>query len=290
VETVFPNQPGFTGLFLLSHRRRAPGDGDMERVGAAIVKRTYRIESGALVPDAAGEPVRVADALEPGVVDGVSVQVVTRESDVAPYKPGSDLIVLGFHSGNAAGSATVGGVTWLSRAALSDVAADHDSVRNLFGWEQRTRFAREADAGSPPDHPTDFPAEWPVPAEPPQLPGFRNAFFNAYRRRFRVAAAPLPPFQPGQQVAITNAGTTLSFALGAERVRGRLYYWCERGPDRQAYWCDVPLDEFVADTLVVEPATDRAYRVWRGVWPVDGPGQPGADSYRRLVVTSEAGP
>lgn len=298
METVFPDRPGFSGLYLVGYRRTPPS-GPVQAVGCALVKRSYRIQGSTLEPDADGEGVRVEEEVQEETIgeDDEKISVVTRESDLAPYKPEADLVVLGFRGGDVEGRASVDGTVWLSRPAGSDDGDDSDTTRNLFGWAQRNREPgdsesrfEEAGADSYSDEADDYPQEWPVPATPPVPPltGFENVFFNAYRRDFKVLDGDLPYFQPGQDVSIERDGAdTVTVTLGPERLGGRVHYWCDRGPDRPTYWCEMELDDLVSDTLVVEPDEDRAYRVWRGVWPLERAGEPSAEQYRRLVVEAE---
>ena len=293
METVFPDQPGFSGLYLVGYRRTPPS-GAVQAVGCALVKRSYLIQGSTLEPDPDGEEIRVEDAIRTEEVEvddeDVSFPVVTRESDLASYKPEADLVVLGFRGGNVEGQASVDGTVWLSRSDLSDIPGDSDTSRNLFGWEQRNRSPRVDLAGSYSADEDDYPQEWPVPADPPVPPlaGLDNGFYNAYRRAFKALGGDLPFFQPGQDVSVERDGAdAVEFTLGPERLAGRVHYWCDRGPDRRPYWCELELDDLASDTLVVEPDEDRAYRVWRGVWPLEQGGEPSAEQYRRLVVEAE---
>ncbi len=305
MELVSPSLPGLSALYLEGHRRTPPGSPDdpVERVGCALVKRAYRIESGALVPDPDGEGLRLADEFQvtgsqesehlTEEVDGVEqplvveVRRVLREADLAPFKPEGDLVVLGFHAPGAGGEARVGGNLWLRRLPLSDDPADPDTVDNLFGWEPRESASRQADGAPSPDDLPEYPAGVWLPPALPALPGFRNRFFNAYRRGFRAPAfSALPWFGPDATIRIMGGDGTevVEFSLGSERVSGTIHWWCERGPDRQAFWCDHPLGDFASDTLVVEPDQGRASRLWRGVWRLDGEDAPPRQTHRRLTV------
>jgi len=306
VELVVPPLPGLDALYLVGHRRAPPGlpDDPVQRVGCALVKREYRIQGGALVPDPEGEGIRLADEFQvtgtqeserlTEEVGGVEVpkvvelRRVTREADLAPFKPEGDLVVLGFHAPGAGGEARVGGALWMWRGAASDLLDDPDTVDNLFGWEPRDGPVRRSEGAPSPEDLPDYPGNVDPPPSLPELPAFRNRFFNAYRRGFRVPAA-LSWFTPGAQIRITggDGATTREFTLGPERLSGTIHWWCARGPDRPTYWCEHPLPDFACDTLVVEPELDRAYRIWRGVWPLGATGDPPADAVRRLTLRVE---
>ncbi len=305
MELVSPPLPGLSALYLEGHRRAPPGspDAPVERVGSVLVKRAYRIEGRRLVPDPDGEGLRLADEFQvmgtqesahlTEEVDGVEVPVfvqlrrVTREADLALFKPEGDLVVMGFHAPEAGGEVRVGDNRWMWRPPSSDIPDDPDTVANLFGWEPRESAARRLDGAPSLDDLDEYPAGVWLPPGLPELPGFRNRFFNAYRREFRAAEwTVLPWFHSGATIRITGGDGTevVEFDLGPERVSGSIHWWCARGPDRRAFWCEHPLGDFPSDTLVVEPNQGTACRMWRGVWRLDGADTPQRETCRSLTV------
>jgi len=311
MDTIFPQADGFSGIFLVGFRKHPAAPASTQRIGTVVVKRSYTISGGLLLADPGGESLRLGD--ERGITttieldgDDLEVELVTHESDIAPYKPGADLFVKGFVADPAdPASVSVAGSVWLARPAAAGCleAEDVEVNHNLFGWEQRGFAARLADVGTNPrdpakqgfsDHLDDYPAQWPVPPAPPFRDplngnGFSNRFYNAYRRCFKVPGGSFPYFQDGWEIRVQRDPGGASeaqtvFSLPDDELSARYFFYCGHGPDRASRWCDAPIT-LVKDTLVVEPGQQRAYLLWRGVWDFDN--QP-EDRYRRLEVTLEA--
>ena len=196
----------------------------------------------------------------------VMVTTVEYESDMVPYKPQADLIVicdaLPFPVDIA-----VAGVVRMSQQALP-----HELTG--LAWEDRIDTPREAEGG-------DFTATTQA------LPdAFENSYYNGHRRDRRQGGIPYP--QPGQAVTITReGGGTYAFTLPATAPVLR-HEWFAGGQDDPALWHRRSLP-MALDTLVIEPDRDHAYAVWRAAWPValDIGGPVTLDMNRRATVLWE---
>jgi hypothetical protein len=74
METIFPTEPGYNGFFLVGFRKNPAQVGQTQRVGTAVLKRTYDIQfagssqlNGTLQP--AAEPLPVFDTDQPDMAD-----------------------------------------------------------------------------------------------------------------------------------------------------------------------------------------------------------------------------
>lgn len=230
-----------------------------------------------LLEVAAGATATSVSARLPTLGDGQEVTysnaVVTSldyEGDLVAYKPEADLIVIADAPPEPL-RLSVDGTTRMSQEALAPLLTG-------LGWEARTGTPREGQGG-------DFSAL--AQALPDD---FQNLWYNGYRRdRRQGATVPYPG--PGSGIEIERAGGGLySFALPAAAPRVRHEWFVGSGADNPCLWRgrDVAM---ALDTLVVEPDRDRAYAVWRAVWPAafdpDGDGPIPADAHRRITVTLE---
>ncbi len=84
METVFPEAQGTAGAFVVGWHM---GAGGPEQVGVAVVKRTYDLDGGALVPSASPLPVFLTD--EPGalLVNGDVEAAGASESEAVSWTP-----------------------------------------------------------------------------------------------------------------------------------------------------------------------------------------------------------
>ena len=194
--------------------------------------------------------------------------ILRYESDLAPYKPDADLIVLGRTGAAGVASARVESTIWLQRTIPAG-----EPEKAAFGWESRadpgTRKAALGTAGSPP---------------PPTLaPDFDNAFFNAFRRDSAVIATFVVP-APDAEIDLRRVGMPdYRFRLRGD-VAGAMLATYTGGADDPARWqrTAVPM---TIDTIVVEPELDRCALVWRGAWPFD---DAPVEAYRALTVNASA--
>jgi hypothetical protein len=283
METVFPQEPGYAGAFFVGFRKRPHGGGPTERVGTVVVKRTYDIDPAGrrVTPAAEAEDVLTADET---VGD-----VVRRESDVVPFKPESDVVVLGFAGRAGQHSLRVDGQDRLSRV----VGPPAPPAPDLFGWEPRTDSPREEESGTFSDRAEDYPPEWPLedPASPrnPLPADFSNRFFNGYLRSAAVGAArPFPHLPAAAQIHIVRPAPPgedhdYRFGLAGDAPQGTLHHHEGPGPDDERGWTRRPVP-LLADTLVIDPERNRCVLVWRGLWDADAIPE---DRYRRLVVTGD---
>ncbi len=288
MDTVFPDAPGFAGFFLIGFRKDPGAPTLTRRTGTFVLKRAYDVIggplSGALVP--ASSPAEIVMADETDDADNV-----LYESDVAPYKPLGDLIVLGFTATTGLHQLRVAGTARLQRDLL--VAGEPA----LFGWEPRVNEdhpeRRQDQAGGfsedPNDYPLEFPFDDPIRDPLPGGPGdpralFDNRFHNGYSRTAAIGS--LPHLAAGQVVEIRRDGNPVyTLTLGAEQVAAHVELYTGKGADKANRWRREPVTAIALDTLTLEPDDDRCALVWRGVWDYDV--HP-ADAYRRLVVTVEA--
>jgi hypothetical protein len=283
MQTVFPDDTGYAGLLLVGFRKDPAHLTQTQRIGTAILKRTYDIAPafnpllGSLT--SASEALPVFDQDQPDVPE----PRIRFEHDLAPFKPEGDVAVLEFIGVTGLTQFQVNEQTWLERTVLG---TDFD----MFGWASRSEDApnsRKNDAGTVSEDPNAYPPEWPVvnPLKNPLPIDFNNRFYNGYHRQARIdgAFSALPHIPAAAHVRIQRPGPSndYAFTLGSEVVAARFYYYRGYGPDEERYWLsqNVPV---VADTLVIEPEIDRCYVVWRAVWNFDTHPD---DVYRKLVVS-----
>ena len=202
-----------------------------------------------------------------------SLSAVEYESDVVPFKPEADLIVILDAPPNPI-SIAVNGTIRLSQEALPQELTG-------LGWEDRFGTPREAEGGVY------------VPPPSQQLPNtFNNRYFNGYRRdRRQGSAIPYPP--AGAEIEILDANDDLyAFTLTTGAPVATHAWFKGSGDDDPCLWRRRSLD-FNLDTLVIEPDRNHAYAVWRAVWPVgedhDGTGPVPLNNNRDVTVTWEGG-
>ncbi|MDX5297809.1 MAG: DUF2169 domain-containing protein [Gammaproteobacteria bacterium] len=289
METRFPDRPDIKGLFILGYIRQS---GAVQQVGSVILRRGYSLAGGALTPTTAGADLVLTDRLryfrdtgseitDPADFGDAARVNVEQEGDLVPFKPQADLIVRGAYSTGQHCAVDINGVRRLQRTdALRDL--------NMFGWAPKVQGGRRTDGGTWSDNPAHYPPQWPpsAPVFSPLPADFSNRFYNGHSRQYQMGGfLPLNQWQPGTQIDIrrdlAGAPQVHSFTLGNDALRARLYHYCGHGPDDEHHWCgnDLPL---VCDTLIVEPAQNRAQRIWRGHF--DLATRP-LDTYRRLTVS-----
>jgi hypothetical protein len=122
-------------FFLIGHRARLPGkvgpDGKGEKIGALVVRSMLGLDGAALD----GGEVGKEDAPYPG---GAAEGPFRYESEIAPFKPAPDVIVVGV----AADDGTPYGTVAVDRGAGFGVP-----VARLFGWASRLAAPRLGLAG-----------------------------------------------------------------------------------------------------------------------------------------------
>lgn len=291
-----PDTRPYGGLFVVGNRLSGGG---VQEIGSIIVTAGFLLspagggDTHAMTqnPDLAGSAPVLADKGSVGS-DGMDV---TREADLAPYKPVSDVVVEGFLDGLDLTGAEirVDGSGWLARSE-PDPALDAiylaDRHRHLFGYHPRALSPRQGEAGNPlsapvpdPLEPEDFPLR--DTAELENVAGYSNRALNYHRRGggFSATAAVSAAFVAGQRVTVRKAGAeALSVTLTHPALTALYRTWCGTGPDKPPHWTRVRLGAMRADTLILRPDTGRAEVIWRAVWPwADEP----EDSYRAARVT-----
>jgi len=281
-----PSGRPYGALFAVGFRK---SDSDaVEQIGSVIVKAGFLLtnstgaDSHELVPNpnAAASALVLADQGTLGE-DGFDV---TRENDVAPFKPLSDIVVEGFLADLDAPSGAelrVDGEVWLTRSgpASSDLCADHE--RNLFGYQPRALAPRDGAAGT-------------LPAGPPSralrledLVGYDNVALNFHRRGdgFTASAAVGPQLSNGQRVTVHKAGTeAFSLTLAIPSLTAMYRTYCGHGPDKAPYWKRHSLGAMRADTVILKPDASRAEVLWRATWPWRAEA---VESYRAIRVTED---
>lgn len=207
--------------------------------------------------------------------DVVTAFAYQRDSDIALQKARADIAVQGWGGNGTAvsGQVTVDGSVWFSRAANAhDTDDDHglkDIKANLFGWHARSEEGRKLDV--PGTFKSAFPEE---PGDVPDTlpPEFVPKFNNFYRRNpgtfTSIPAAQAQVLPSGKTVRVSRkengAETIYAFALPELGMKARLRAWCGDCPDRPERWCIKGMIALAADTLVVDPVSNRAEILWRG--------------------------
>jgi hypothetical protein len=216
------------------------------------------------------------EVLERDHTTKVNVAALRYESDLTPFKPEGDVIVLDFADQAGINRVRVNDDDWLERT----VSTNGEGLdKALFGWEPRAVDPRKGEAAFPEDD-----ADYPLPEQLPS--GFNNRFYNGYHRQAFAAGdmTALPYFSPGDEVLIQRQGplNDYGFTLGDETVTAQFQYYRGSGSDEEPFWRSQNVTMHL-DTLVIEPEIDRCYTVWRGAWNFD---QQIEDVYRRLIVSA----
>lgn len=256
-QTVTDNDPG--GSFPASNQQPVTISGYAEFGDNSATAVSTRLDT----MGADGQTVTYSEA---------SVTAIEYESDLVPFKPEADLIVIA-DAPPAPVRVEVDGIVRLTQEA--------EPVPTLtgLGWEPRFGTAREGEGG----------AFVPAPTEP--LPNtFENRYFNGYSRSFSQGGnQPYPA--PAAQIRITDAdGNLYAFTLpDAEPVATHSWY-TGNGVDDPCLWRRRRL-VMSLDTLVIETDRNEAYAVWRTTWPVgsdaDGTGPVPFDANRAVSVEWE---
>jgi hypothetical protein len=285
MEVLLPPGPGYSGLFVRGLRGVANSNA-VEEAGAVIVKRSFAITGGALVPDAGGDKLALADSLE----THENRPWVTYESELALAKQSSDIIVLGGRAPARWAWVKLGATVWLKRDDQAQDPAndtDRDLEQNLFGWHPRGQIARRNDARMVTDRPDDPPTTAPSDRY--------DRFQNAQRRlggSIKISHAGTLPSQGSITVlrapADDEASQTelLDVSYDFPQLSLTLFIHHGRGPDRDTRWCPEAQPPLVLDTIVLRPTLAKAHALWRRSWPW---GAPGEDTLRRAQVIEGAG-
>lgn len=286
MKSQFPTATGCSGIFLAGQRKAIFAD-TAQLLGVFVLKRYYRISAGQLLPEPDSDGLHLSDEMVSFSYNCVQYSTASYQADIAVYKPYADLIVRNYYTPGDSCSVhvTADGAAeqlWFSRSG--DVGnnpetgmPDPDLLRHMFGWENRGLAPRRALAAK---QDSEDPEKFKPPA---QSPVFDNAFFNCYRRNFAQTDNPAQTFSRGSRVRISRTGhSPLQFTLGNEQISARLLLADKKHPDKKRYWCRHHITNIRADTLVVSPDEQRAYMLWRGIWPYE---QFETESYRQLDVT-----
>jgi hypothetical protein len=285
-----PQTRSYGALFAVGQRLWGAAN---QQIGSIIVKASYLLTaSGGPAafamnpnPDPAASAIVAADqgALFDDHANGMDV---TREADIAPFKPLTDIVVEGFGSGLGVKGVElhVNGTLWLRRIEDIDglsAASLADRNRHLFGYQPRTEAPRAGDAASDPNDKPKSLAEFDT---------YSNRFLNFHRRGggFSASAAVADALSAGQTVTVHKVGPddtlsdALSVTLSHPALTALYRTYCGSGPDQPPYWTRVRLGVMRADTLILRPDAGLAEVIWRAVWPwADEP----VERYRALRVS-----
>ncbi|MGK6353922.1 hypothetical protein ACMGDH_01695 [Sphingomonas sp. DT-207] len=280
MEVLLPPGPGYSALFIRGLRGVANSNA-VEEAGAVIVKRSFAIAGGALIPDAGGDKLELADKLE--VHD--DLPWVTYESELALTKASGDIVVLGGRSPAQWAWVKLGTTVWLKRddqAQDPDGETDRDLQQNLFGWHPRSQTARRNDARMVTDRP-----ESPTTAASDRY----DRFQKAQRRQggsIKISHQGVLPTH-GNIVVLRapdddedNQTELLDVSYDFPQLSLTLFIHHGRGPDRDTRWCPEAQPPLVLDTIVLRPTLAKAHALWRRSWRW---GEPGEDTLRRAQVT-----
>ena len=258
MEVVLPPGAGWSGLHLTGLRSAGATNGT-EAAGAVVVKRRFRVQGTALVPDAA-QPILLADAF---VTDDEGNGWQTAEGETAIRKADGDVIVLGAAPpSNRGGFVRVGAATWLSRTGAP--GDDVDLAANLFGWHPKHDPARFNDTRM-------------LTSEPDSAADRLDRFFNAQRRAGgTVTAATRAALPEGASIAVRHRAAdsgdpdiaVLDFTYDLPPLALTLMIAEPGVPDRKERWCPHAFGAASLDTLVIRPGNPSTVAaLWRASWP-----------------------
>lgn len=202
-----------------------------------------------------------------------TITSVLYESDLVPFKPEADVVVIA-DAPPIPVSISINGVIRYSQSGIAP-----QELTGL-GWEERLKAPRKSEFGD-------------VDAMTQSLPDdFQNLYFNGYRRNRRQGGH-VPFMAVGDTVElIRDGGDAYGFTLPSEAPHLRHSWYIGHGVDDICLWRhrDVAM---VLDTLVIEPDRDHAYAVWRACWPIDldpdGNGPIPFDANRAAQITMVGG-
>jgi hypothetical protein len=296
VRIDLPQTRPYAGLFAVGSRRLSSGA--VQEIGSIMVKAGYLLtpSGGADTHVMAPDPDPVASVLvlaDEGAL-GADGFDVTREADIAPWKPVADIVVEGFLAGLDATGAEVrvDGVNWLTRTEPNPPLQGFclaDRNRNLFGYQPRSLTPRDGEAGNPlsapvpdPLDPDDFPLREMTLLD--DIVGYDNRVLNFHRRGGGFTATDISAaLVAGQRITVRKAGADrLSVTLMHPPLTALYRTWCGAGPDRAPHWTRVRLGAMRADTLILRPDQGRAEVIWRAIWPWANEPK---DSYRAVRVS-----
>ena len=248
-----PTTRPYGALFAVGNRLSGTA---VQEIGSIIVKAGYLLTASGgadthqMTPDLdpAASALVLADSR-----DGVEV---TREADIAPYKPLTDIVVEGFLAGigPSGEEVRVDGTVWLTRIDDLDgdgVVDDADDAGieplsladrdlHLFGYHPRTVTPRSGEAGNPLTEPV------PDPLDPETISrcatrrclttsrATTNQFLNFHRRGgggFSASAAVSDALTAGQRITVRKAGAdALSVTLTHPPLTALYRTYCGTGP------------------------------------------------------------
>lgn len=283
-----PDQASFGGA-VLSGWTVASAGGAEKLSGVIVVKAAYDLvdtggarKSMVRSSDKARYEIVYADTGVP-IVDTKGTATTTddkvvghdllREGDVALQKARADIVVKGWGGAGIEGRVFVDASQWLFRATTATGAPD--VARNLFGWHSRTEDNRKT--ATPENY---LPNHDPDPQIRDELPSEYGPEFNNFYRRSTgfssIGAAQSQALPSGKQVSISKkVGATtesLNFDLPDLAMKARLRCWCGDCEDKPGHWSIRETILLVPDTLIVEPAANKAEILWRGMFEWDEAG------------------
>jgi hypothetical protein len=197
------------------------------------------------------------------------------ESDLQPYKPAADIVVLDGTDEPGVHTLLVNGELYLKRnIEPPDGAPEGSRLKAVFGWAS-VLGERGQERGEYPNDPNAYPLRDPLPK------GFDNSYYNG-QLRAPARALLLERLRPGSVIAWQLEGNDVArLRLGEERFSAR-YFFESAGTLMSE---DIPMR---CDTLIWFTEQARVDCLWRGTWPLLANDRP-VGSYRRVEVTLEEG-
>lgn len=190
-----------------------------------------------------------------------------READVALQKDRADIVVKGLGGVQVAGEIRVDGALWFARTSAASGVSD--TKANLFGWHARSESNRRID---------ENPAAVPAPSHLPEryLPEYNN-FFRRSAGFSAIAVGQAKALPSDKLVRITRtpnaANWPYEMRLPDLALKARLRCWCGDCEDKPGHWSIRETIPLIPDTLIVEPAANKAEIIWRGRFDWDEPGE-----------------
>ncbi len=243
--------------FLIGHKMT---NGTIEKIGSVIVKGTFQdMDAPVVMPGESQAAVCRGDVL----FNNNPEKVIRYESDMVPFKPDTDMIILGTPEPP---DGLPSGMWYIVVETDTGLHIEKDFTGTnpftIYGWAPRGEVPRLQQAGVDLEH---FDPESMI------LPqGFENEFYNGWDRNI-TGDTPLPHLEDGVKLTIRSERrpappiippppVSFQVFLPDTRPAATLRIKDENGSEEEI---NIPL---ALDTVIIEKELDTYIIVWRGYW------------------------